>query len=312
MFKLEECATAIAVAMVGTIRSGDDAVRFSQHAKAEGFKNISELIANDAVKQALALQARLAKVDPKYLSTTITSVTHSIGEVSTTTSTIDAPTEPGLTDFSGNDNPAEVFANTVTEVGAETVVTASTVPGPDTIDIPLPPATSAPVADNTISTSTTTAPASNVELDDEGLPWDVRIHSSSKAKIKDGTWKLKRGLDAAYVEEIKAELKQVMNIPAPAATTPPPPQPQDTNAFSVGTVNKLIEAGNGGTAIAPPPPAAEPAKITTFAQLARAITEKKIDNATVSAVLNAYGIGSMPLLAPRPDLIPGVAEALGL
>ncbi|WNO24194.1 hypothetical protein Scuro_33 [Acinetobacter phage Scuro] len=312
MFKLEECATAIAVAMVGTIRSGDDAVRFSQHAKAEGFKNISELIANDAVKQALALQARLAKVDPKYLSTTIPSVTHSIGEVSTTTSTIDAPTEPGLTDFSGNDNPAEVFANTVTDVGAETEATASTVPGPDTIDIPLPPATSAPVADNTISTSTTTAPASNVELDDEGLPWDVRIHSSSGVKIKDGTWKLKRGLDAAYVEEIKAELKQVMNIPAPDATTPPPPQSQDTNAFSVGTVNKLIEAGNGGTAIAPPPPAAEPAKITTFAQLARAITEKKIDNATVSAVLNAYGIGSMPLLAPRPDLIPGVAEALGL
>lgn len=313
MFKLEECATAVAVAMVGTIRSTDDATRFSQRAAKEGFADISDLIANDAVKQALALQARLAAVDPKHLSTTITSVTHSIGEVSTTTSTVDAPSEPGLTDFDEGNDPAKVFANTAAVPEPQTVSgTASTVPGPDSIDTPLPPVTPVTALENTTSTNTTTANVSNVEVDSEGLPWDARIHSSSKATIKDGTYKLKRGLDPDYVAGIKAELAGVMNIPAVASTTPPPPQP-DVNPFSVSTVNKLIDAGNGATVInTPPPPAPQTGAITTMAQLVPAITAKKLDPTFVTGVLQQYQIPSLPVLGSRPDLIPSIAEALGL
>lgn len=288
MFKLEECAAAVAVAIVGTIRTGDDATRFAQRAQAEGFNNISELIANDSVKQALALQRALASVDPKFLSSV----------------TLPPVGAPELTDFEGKDetapiaeaqaSPAEVFAST------------AAVPAPN--DIPLPPANSAEAQDATTSTSMTTATVTSAELDKEGLPWDVRIHSSSRATIKDGTWKLKRGLESDYVEEVKAELKKVMNIPAePAATTPPPPA---VNAFSVATVNKLVEAGNGGSAIPAPPAASE--GITTLAQLMKAITTNKLDGQFVKDVLAQFDIPGLPVLGARQDLIPTVAEALGL
>ena len=51
-------------------------------------------------------------------------------------------------------------------------------------------------------------PAPNVVLDSEGLPWDTRIHSMGKTfLIKDGTWKLARGVDSLLVAQIKTELR---------------------------------------------------------------------------------------------------------
>lgn len=46
----------------------------------------------------------------------------------------------------------------------------------------------------------------NVEVDINGLPWDKRIHSSSRAKIKAGNWKKKKGLDANVEAQVKTEL----------------------------------------------------------------------------------------------------------
>lgn len=88
------------------------------------------------------------------------------------------------------------------------------------------------------------------ELDAEGIPWDSRIHSSSKAKIKNGTWKIARGISDEQAFPIKAELRarvsqatqnfqtqqeqpvvapQPVAILQPAVQTPPvvaPPMPQ--------------------------------------------------------------------------------------
>lgn len=52
-----------------------------------------------------------------------------------------------------------------------------------------------------------------VGLDNTGLPWDGRIHSSTKGKNKDGTWTARRGLDKALGNKIEAELRGVMSIP---------------------------------------------------------------------------------------------------
>ena len=52
------------------------------------------------------------------------------------------------------------------------------------------------------------APEDNSELDSEGIPWDKRIHSASRGKVKDGTYRQKRNLEAEFVETIKAELKR--------------------------------------------------------------------------------------------------------
>lgn len=141
--------------------------------------------------------------------------------------------------------------------------------------------------------------ATNVPVDSEGLPWDGRIHSSSKEKlVKDSTWKLKRGVDKALVEQVKAELRGVMAIPTTATVT-------ETHGL-----HPLVAAQS--TAPAPTAPAA--GSITTFAQLMAAITAAKIDQATVAAILPTIdpAITSLAVVAPRPELIPRVAAALGM
>lgn len=50
------------------------------------------------------------------------------------------------------------------------------------------------------------APSVAGEVDSEGLPWDARIHASSKEKKADGTWRTRRNLDKAVAAQIKAEL----------------------------------------------------------------------------------------------------------
>lgn len=59
--------------------------------------------------------------------------------------------------------------------------------------------------------------AGGVEVDVEGHPYDVRIHSAGKSKIANGTWKLKKGVDKALVEQINAQNKTLMGSPLPKA-----------------------------------------------------------------------------------------------
>jgi hypothetical protein len=76
------------------------------------------------------------------------------------------------------------------------------------------------------------------ELDASGLPWDERIHSSSKEKNKDGTWRSRRNLDEATKKKIEKQLRATTTAPAadvatntaaippaPAATPAPPALP---------------------------------------------------------------------------------------
>ena len=44
------------------------------------------------------------------------------------------------------------------------------------------------------------------ELDQAGTPWDTRIHASSKATVKDGTWKKKRRVDDNTYQQVMAEI----------------------------------------------------------------------------------------------------------
>lgn len=65
--------------------------------------------------------------------------------------------------------------------------------------------------------------AGTQELDSAGLPWDARIHSSSKEKlVKDSTWKLKRGVDQNLVAQVQAEHRAAGFGAAAAPVTPPP------------------------------------------------------------------------------------------
>lgn len=50
---------------------------------------------------------------------------------------------------------------------------------------------------------TAQATSTTGEVDSAGLPWDERIHSSSKEKVKGDTWKYKRGVDKNLVTQIE-------------------------------------------------------------------------------------------------------------
>lgn len=71
--------------------------------------------------------------------------------------------------------------------------------------------------------------------DKTGTPWDARIHSSSRALVANGTWRLKKGVDKTLVESVTRELREperpaVLSARAniAALVSPPPvfvPQP---------------------------------------------------------------------------------------
>jgi hypothetical protein len=71
-------------------------------------------------------------------------------------------------------------------------------------------------------------------VDSEGTPWDARIHASTKTTMKsDGTWKLKKGVDKGYVEQVKAELRLLRGntpVPKPAPVAAPSAGPVPTSA----------------------------------------------------------------------------------
>lgn len=68
-----------------------------------------------------------------------------------------------------------------------------------------------------VNAATASSTTGGVELDSEGHPYDVRIHSAGKSKIANGTWKLKKGVDKDLVTQINAQNKSLLNTPLPTA-----------------------------------------------------------------------------------------------
>ena len=62
----------------------------------------------------------------------------------------------------------------------------------------------------------------NAELDKEGLPWDARIHASTKTKTQKGMWTRKKGVADSTYDAIVAELRQQYPV---AGTTAAPAAP---------------------------------------------------------------------------------------
>lgn len=181
------------------------------------------------------------------------------------------------------------------------------------------PSSTAPV-DTQVNTSTGIAPPPPVpqpvfpantaapqspnpaEVDSKGMPWDARIHSSSKAKVADGSWKYKRGVSEEEVKLVEAELHN----------------PTLEELFTApGGIPSMQGAGTGVTGIVLPPPsvaAGEPDLRKEFAQLmirvAQAKGAGKITAEEVTAALAAHAVPSLPMLSTKLDLVPSVAAAI--
>lgn len=131
------------------------------------------------------------------------------------------------------------------------------------------------------------APAGDVELDSSGLPWDERIHSAGKSKIGNGTWKLKRGVDKALVEQVQAEHMQAAPV-------------NDPSVFA-----------------APQAPAEEKTGPTQWPDVLTRAVPKQMDGSydvlREQQFFSEHGLtGQLPILATRPDLFDAFIEAMGL
>jgi len=143
------------------------------------------------------------------------------------------------------------------------------------------------------------------KLDSDGLPWDQRIHSASRAVNADGTWRQRRGVDQAVLDQVRAELKQTMSVPAPLAPPPPvvaPPPPPIVPA-------PPVQAPDGP----PSPPLSsnsapvDPSGYVTL--LTRLATDKAngvLSAELVDTAVAQLGLPTLASLVARPDLVPAL------
>lgn len=178
------------------------------------------------------------------------------------------------------------------------VVPTAGVPMPPAAPLaPAPtPAAAAPVVP--ANATQAASPAGGVELDSAGLPWDERIHASTKTKIANGQWKSKRGLnDPAFVKRVEDELRGVASAPTPPAAPVPsvpaaPPAP----------------VSEAAAVFAPPA-----APTVTFEQFMGRLTyamSAGLGMADVQAACAAHGLASVVDLQKEPAKITPVIDAL--
>lgn len=180
--------------------------------------------------------------------------------------------------------------------------------------LPLPVAASA-LVDLTPNTSGATASPAGatspaVDLDSEGFPYDVRIHSAGKSKIANGTWKLKKGVDKALVAQVNAQNKSLIGQPLPTTA------PGETAALPT---LPTLPAGAAALPTLPPvlPVALPDAEIVvtdypSFAQFVGQQVAKHGQKATdeLNRGLTHYGlvdptsqVPQLALMAHRPDVV---------
>ena len=180
----------------------------------------------------------------------------------------------------------------------------------------------AQVDDQPGNAQTVVDPSNLVETDKHGLPWDHRIHSESRTKVADGSWRKKRGCDAGLVAQVESELRQVMSATgptidfdaqhctghvdyAPESRVPPPPA-------------AVVTPPPPPTAVVTPPAPPASADINDAKQqytaligrASAAIGSKRVTLDAVNAVCALHGVPALPLLINRPDLVPTVVAEI--
>ncbi len=145
-------------------------------------------------------------------------------------------------------------------------------------------------------------------VDAQGLPWDARIHSETKALNKDGTWRRRRNLDPAILEVVEQEL-QGQATPVNAPTPPPPPPPLPPAPVAAPPPPPPSPS-------IPPVPPAPPATAAThtFESFMREVNvgmmSGKLDIGAVKAACDELGLANLLALEGRPDLLPAISNRL--
>lgn len=164
-------------------------------------------------------------------------------------------------------------------------------------------------------------PAVGVELDSKGLPWDARIHASTKSQKKDGSWTALRGLnDEARVKRIEAELRAQVAAsqgaqlgaivqaqsatPLPGNIVAPQTMPPAQLPVTSGPASSVDNALPGAT-LQPGSAQADP---TTFEQLMPRVTQATIAGVlpptALQQVCGLLGLPSVVALQTNPAYVP--------
>lgn len=136
------------------------------------------------------------------------------------------------------------------------------------------------------------------KLDSDGIAWDERIHSETKNQNKDGTWRLRRNVDKALVDQVIAEQRGA----ATADDTPPPPPAEDA-APELPPETPAATADDT-------PPAAPVSEDVKPADVIKFISANKLDQATVNAMVEPFGLTKAAELFAKPQLAGDVMAAL--
>lgn len=118
------------------------------------------------------------------------------------------------------------------------------------------------------------------DVDSNGEVWDSKIHTRTKSKNTDGTWKIKRSLDPSEIRVTSVE---------------------DTTEEESELLEELdVFAGED--------------KVMTAKELGglmvKAIREGKLTHTQVIEVLKSEGLMTLPSLSQRPELVPVVYKKL--
>lgn len=223
------------------------------------------------------------------------------------------PTQPA-----GNYLPKTPMASTNTAAGILPPMPLQSAPSGA---VPIPTAPTPPMSPAVITTPATQYGEDDEDgdqtdgtgVDADGLPWDERIHASTKTKTAKGVWTKRRGGPsgnelAAIEAELRGEVQQPLPIPAPApapvAPLSPVPMPMPAPAPAPVAPPAMPDAPA-------PMPAAAPAPVAEteqwdFAKLMAQIGPKMgttIDPAYLASVCQKYGIGAITDTATKPEMI---------
>lgn len=167
------------------------------------------------------------------------------------------------------------------------------------------------------------------DTDTAGVKWDATLHSESRNKNADGTWRRRR--NAKNVVSSDKGTYGAIAQPQPeiteadvAATTGVPEVPPDRTALRDDAIARLkpytpapeavVVPPPPTTAVVPPPPAAAFTPVTSFRELMEQMTvhmaARNITSKEVNEICREHGIESMQDCFNNTALIPSVHTAI--
>lgn len=132
---------------------------------------------------------------------------------------------------------------------------------------------------------------SGIEIDNNGIPWDSRIHAKSKTKNTDGNWKLARGIDISLVDTVVNELLGKI----PVVPSPPPLEKSSISPEIPKSMEDNFEQQSFDHFVS---------KLTQY------LREGKTTRREVNQACETVGLENFTELQHVPELIPQVLKKL--